>query len=71
MKTERLVFNNADATPKSNVLDIHIDGVEDVCRWYAAFFAYDFYTVTMNGRNLPLDSNGVPSVTAILSAKEI
>jgi hypothetical protein len=34
MKTERLVFNNADAIPKSNVLDIHIDGVEDVCRWY-------------------------------------
>jgi hypothetical protein len=57
MKTERLVFNNVDATPKSNVLDIHIDGVENVCHWYAAFFDGDLYTVTMNGRNLPLQSN--------------
>ena len=68
MKTERLVFNNKDATPKSDVLDIHIDGVENVCQWYAAFYAGDIFTVTMNGRNLPLDLNGVPVRGAILSS---
>jgi hypothetical protein len=68
MKTVRLVFNNADATPKSNVLDIHIDYVQDVCQWYAAFFDGDRFTVTMNGRNLPLDLNGVPVRGAILSS---
>jgi hypothetical protein len=36
-----------------------------------AFFAGDLFTVTMNGRNLPLDLNGVPSTAVILSAKEI
>jgi len=68
MKTERLVFNNAEANPKSSVLDVHIDGVHDVCQWYAAFFAGDLFTVTMNGRNLPLDLNGVPVLGEILSS---
>lgn len=59
-KTERLVFNNADAKPKSSVLDIHMDGVFLVCQWYAGFCAGDLYTVTLNGRNIPLDHNGEP-----------
>jgi hypothetical protein len=69
MKTVRLVFNNADATPKSNVLDIHFSGVKNVCQWYAAFCAGDRFTVTLNGLDLPLDLNGVPDWDkAILAA---
>ena len=67
--TERLVFNNADAKPKSHALDIHIDGVKDVCQWYAAFFAGDLFTITLNGRNLPLDLNGEPVAGSILSSQ--
>lgn len=69
-KTERLVFNNADAKPKSSVLDIHMDGVPLVCQWYAGFFAGDLYTVTLNGRNIPLDHNGEPQLLADLKKQE-
>lgn len=53
-----LVFNNADATPKSTVLRIHRDSVAPVMDWYGAFYAGDRYTVTVGGRNVPMDQNG-------------
>lgn len=53
-----LVFNNADATPKSVVLRIHRDSVASVMDWYGAFYAGDRYTVTVDGRNAPMDPNG-------------
>jgi hypothetical protein len=28
--------------------------------WYGAFYAGDRYTVTLNGRLLPIDQNGAP-----------
>jgi hypothetical protein len=69
MKTERLVFNNAYGTPKSSVLDIHMDGVLMVCQWYAGFYAGDLYTVTLNGRNIPLDLNGEPQLADLKGAQ--
>lgn len=54
----RLVFNNADATPKSEVLDVSEEAVPKIMRWYAAYFALDRYTVTVDGRNVPMDENG-------------
>ena len=69
MKTERLVFNNADSVPKSSVLDIHMDGVFMVCQWYAGFYAGDLYTVTLNGRNIPLDHNGEPQLADLKGAQ--
>jgi hypothetical protein len=69
MKTERLVFNNAYGTPKSSVLDIHMDGVFMVCQWYAGFYAGDLYTVTLNGRNIPLDLNGEPQLADLKGAQ--
>jgi len=56
----RLVFSNADATPKNVAIDLDIDSANDVCVWYAAFHAGDRFTLTMNGRNVPLDHNGEP-----------
>ena len=53
-----LVFNNAEATPKSTVLRIHRDSVASVMDWYGAFCAGDRYTVAMDGRNVPMDING-------------
>lgn len=53
-----LVFNNADATPKSTALRIHQDSVAPVMDWYGAFYAGDRYTVTVDGRNVPMDQNG-------------
>ena len=53
-----LVFNNADATPKSTVLRINRDSVPHVMDWYGAFYAGDRYAVTMDGRNVRMDING-------------
>lgn len=53
-----LVFNNSDATPKSTVLLIHQNSVAPVMDWYGAFYAGDRYTVTVDGRNVPMDQNG-------------
>lgn len=53
-----LVFNNADATPKSEVVHVHPDSVAQVMRWYGAFSAGDRYTVTQDGRNIRMDLNG-------------
>jgi hypothetical protein len=54
----RLVFNNADATPKTEVLNVSKDCVARIMEWYGAFCAGDRYTVTMDGRNVRMDQNG-------------
>jgi hypothetical protein len=57
-KIVRLVFNNADATPKSNVLDVAEENVSEIMNWYGAYFAGDRYTATVNGKNIRMDING-------------
>jgi hypothetical protein len=54
----RLVFSNADAAPKTAIVDVSRDSAASVIAWYAACYAGDRYTVTMDGRNVPLDQNG-------------
>lgn len=54
----KLVFNNADATPKTTSVTLHADDVPNVMAWYGAFYAGDRYTVTRDGRNVPMDING-------------
>lgn len=53
----KLVFNNADATLKTTSVTLHVDDVPDVMAWYGAH-AGDRYTVTRDGRNVPMDING-------------
>lgn len=59
--TVRLVFNNADATPKTTVLDVSAEAVPDIMAWYGAYCARDRYTATVDGRNVPMDQNGEPA----------
>ena len=60
MRIVRLVFNNADSRPYSSVVDVGIESVAAVCEWYASHHAGDRFTLTMDGRNVPLDINGEP-----------
>jgi len=54
----RLVFNNADAKPKTELIECSAASVPAVMTWYGAYHAGDRYTVTVNGRNVPMDHNG-------------
>lgn len=55
-----LVFNNADATPKTEVIRCDAQSVAQIMRWYGAYFARDRYTVTLDGRNVKMDWDGGP-----------
>lgn len=54
----RLVFSNADAKPHNVSMDISFENINQVMAWYAAYFSGDRYTVTMDGRDVPMDQNG-------------
>ncbi len=56
-----LVFNNADATPKTAVIRCDTASVPSIMAWYGAYFAGDRYTTTLDGRNVQMDQNGVPT----------
>lgn len=55
-----LVFSNADARPRNVAVRLAPEAVRNVMAWYGAYFAGDRYTVTMDGRNVPMDQNGEP-----------
>jgi len=55
-----LVFNNADAKPKTVRVMCDAASVPDIMAWYGAYFAGDRYTVALDGRNVPMDQNGEP-----------
>ena len=54
----RLVFMNADATPKNVALEVSAAAAPHIMAWYGAYFAGDRYTVAIDGRNVPMDVNG-------------
>jgi hypothetical protein len=54
----RLVFSNAEATPHNVALDVSEDSVDSILSWYGAYYAGDRYTVTLDGRDVPIDMNG-------------
>lgn len=70
MTLARLIFNNADAKPRSIVIECTAASVAHIMAWYGAYFAGDRYTVTLDGRNVPIDHNGEPTDAAILRALE-
>jgi|5_EtaG_2_1085323.scaffolds.fasta_scaffold61552_3 hypothetical protein len=55
-----LVFNNADATPKTQRLECSLESVPLIMAWYGDYFSGDRYTVALDGRNVPMDINGEP-----------
>jgi len=55
---KRLVFSNADATPKTVLIECSKESIESIVGWYGAYCAGDRYTVTVDGRNIHLDHNG-------------
>jgi hypothetical protein len=67
MTLRKLVFNNADATPKTEVIECSDASVARIMAWYGGYFAGDRYTVALDGRNVPMDQNGEPT-PAILAA---
>ena len=56
----RLVFMNADATPKNTSVRVARVDAPQIMAWYGAYCAGDRYTVVMDGRNVPMDQNGEP-----------
>lgn len=58
----RLVFNNADATPMTTVIECSAESVPHIMAWYGAYHADDRYTVALDGRNVPMDINGEPNL---------
>ena len=57
-KMRTLVFSNADATPKNVRVECGLDCVGDIMEWYGGYFARDHYTVTLDGRDVPIDQYG-------------
>lgn len=55
-----LVFSNADAKTKNVTIYTTAECAESIIVWYAAYHAGDRYTVTLDGRNVPIDHNGEP-----------
>jgi len=55
-----LVFNNADAKPKTVKIKCDAGSVASIMAWYGSYFAGDRYTVALNGRNILMDLNGEP-----------
>lgn len=55
-----LVFNNADATPKTVKIMCDEESVPHIMAWYGAYFHGDRYTVAYDGRNISMDQNGEP-----------
>ncbi len=56
----KLVFSNADAKPHNVALDVSRESVPHIMAWYGSYSAGDRYTVTYDGRNVPMDLNGEP-----------
>ena len=60
MQIVNLVFNNADATPKTVAMKVDLGAVPLIMAWYGAYHAGDRYKVAVDGRNIPMDQNGEP-----------
>ena len=54
----RLVFSNAESTLKNIYVVCDKPSVARIMQWYGGYFAGDRYTVTYEGRNVPMDLNG-------------
>jgi hypothetical protein len=59
-EAKALVFSNADAAPKNLTIYTIKESVEDIMIMYGSHFAGDRYTVSFDGRNIPMDDWGWP-----------
>ncbi len=55
-----LVFSNADATPKNMTIYTTKECIENIMIMYGSHFCGDRYTVSFDGRNIPMDNWGWP-----------
>jgi len=56
----KLVFMNADASPKNVSVECTAASIPQIMAWYGDYYSGDRYTVAFNGRNIPMDINGEP-----------
>lgn len=56
----KLVFMNADATPKNETIECAASAAPRIMAWYGSYFHGDRYTVAWNGKNVRMDMNGEP-----------
>jgi hypothetical protein len=60
-RAKALVFSNADATPKNVTIYTIRESIEDIMIWYGSHHEGDRYTVSFDGRNMPMDNWGWPT----------
>jgi hypothetical protein len=59
-KTAKLVFHSRDAKPLNTAIETTRESVPSIMAWYGECWSGDPYTVTFDGRNVPMDENGGP-----------
>lgn len=59
-EVKALVFSNAEATPKNMTIYTTEECVTSIMVMYGSHFSGDRYTVSLDGRNIPIDHNGWP-----------
>ena len=60
-KNVNLVFSNPETRPRNISIRLSPEAVPDILEWYGSHHAGDRYTVTIDGRNVPIDANGNPT----------
>lgn len=55
-----LIFSNAEAIPKRAIIICDTASVKSIMEWYGGFHAGDRYIVTLDGKRVPKDQNGLP-----------
>ncbi len=60
-EAKALVFSNADAVPKNVTIYTIRESIEDIMIWYGSHHEGDRYTVSFDGRNVPMDNWGWPT----------
>jgi hypothetical protein len=60
MDCKALVFHNRESRTRNIKVNVCRDSVASLMAWYGAYYAGDTYTVSYDGRNVPMDQNGEP-----------
>ena len=60
-RPKALVFSNADATPKNVTIYTTRESIGNIMIWYGSHHEGDRYTVSFDGRNVPMDNWGWPT----------
>lgn len=57
---DNLIFHNPLSSPLNILVKTDAEGAPLIMEWYGSHYAGDNYTVSFNGRNVPMDINGCP-----------